>query len=71
LADREREIALARAINLNILREATADHTDDGIPATDREDYVLADLVSALRSLGYRAAGNPGTPVPVRQTDLS
>jgi len=59
--------ALTRAIDLNILREATADHTDDGRPVTDSEDYALADLVYALRSLGYRDAGNPGTPLFVRE----
>jgi hypothetical protein len=58
--------ARSRAINLHILREATADHTDDGRPATAREDYALADLVYALRSLGYRDAGNPGTPLLVQ-----
>ena len=59
--------APTRAIDLNILREATADHTDDGRPVTDSEDYALADLVYALRSLGYRDAGNPGTPIFVRE----
>ncbi|WP_135825119.1 glycosyltransferase family protein [Halorussus ruber] len=65
--DASRSDSLTRAINFNTLREATADHTDDGIPATDREEYALADLVSALRSLGYRDAGNPGTPTFVRE----
>jgi hypothetical protein len=56
-----------RAIDLGEFRERTAEYTDDGRPATAREEYALADLVYALRSLGYRDAGNPGTPVFVRE----
>ncbi|UPV76428.1 hypothetical protein M0R89_19905 (plasmid) [Halorussus limi] len=56
-----------RVVDLNALRAHTADYTDDGAPATARQDYALADLVYALRSLGYRDAGNPGTPVFVRE----
>jgi hypothetical protein len=54
--------APARAISIDDLRARTTQFTDDGKPVTDREDYALADLVYALRSLGYRDAGNPGTP---------
>ncbi|WP_232686907.1 hypothetical protein [Halobacterium zhouii] len=54
-------------IALDDLRERTTAHTDDGRPATDSADYALADLVYALRSLGYRDGGNPGTPVFVRR----
>lgn len=54
-------------IGLRDLRERTANHTDDGRPVTESADYALADLVYALRSLGYRDAGNPGTPVFVAQ----
>ncbi len=61
-----RPTVLAQSI-INILRDETAAHTADGIRATEREDYALADLVYALRSLGYRDAGNPGTPVFVRK----
>jgi hypothetical protein len=50
-------------IALDDLRARTARHTDDGRPVTAREDYALADLLYALRSAGYRDAGNPGTPV--------
>ena len=53
-------------LSLDDLRERTADYTADGRPATDREDYALADLVCALRSLGFRDAGNPGAPAFVR-----
>ncbi|WP_435181534.1 glycosyltransferase [Halorussus sp. AFM4] len=58
--------ARPRAVDLDDLRARTADHTDDGRPVTADADYALADLVYALRSLGYRDAGNPGTPVFVR-----
>jgi len=54
------------AVDLDALRVRTAEFTDAGKPATERRDYALADLVYALRSLGYRDAGNPGTPVFVR-----
>ncbi|WP_135854040.1 glycosyltransferase [Halorussus salinus] len=52
-----------RTVDLDALRARTAEFTDAGNPATERRDYALADLVYALRSLGYRDAGNPGTPV--------
>jgi hypothetical protein len=65
------EDADADRIDLADLRERTADYTSDhakdGTPVTDREDYAFADLVYALRSLGYRDAGNPGTPVFVTE----
>jgi hypothetical protein len=54
-------------IDLVALQERTAEYTDDGRAVTDREDYALADLLYALRSLGYRDAGNPGTPVFVTE----
>ena len=55
-------------IRLDDLRERTAAHTDDGCPVTASADYALADLTYALRSLGYRDAGNAGTPVFVRSS---
>lgn len=54
-------------IALDDLRARTAEYTDDGRPVTAREGYALADLVYALRSLGYRDAGTPGTPVFVAE----
>jgi hypothetical protein len=57
----------ARKVTLDDLRERTADHTDDGRLVTASADYALADLVYALRSLGYRDAGNPGTPAFVAE----
>ncbi|NEU58249.1 glycosyltransferase [Halorussus sp. MSC15.2] len=54
-------------VSLDDLRERTADYTDDALPVTESADYALADLVYALRSLGYRDAGNPGTPTFVRR----
>jgi hypothetical protein len=59
--------APVRVISIDDLQARTAQFTDDGRPVTDREDYALADLVYALRSLGYRDAGNPGTPVFVTE----
>ena len=50
-------------IALDELDERTAAHTESDVPATARDDYALADLVYALRSLGFRDAGTPGTPV--------
>jgi DNA integrity scanning protein DisA with diadenylate cyclase activity len=50
-------------IDLADLRERATDSTDDACSVTDWKDYALADLVYALRSLGYQDAGNTGTPV--------
>jgi hypothetical protein len=52
------------------LVRATADHTADGRPFTDRESVAAIDLVYRLRRNGYVDRGNPGTPVfePVGDT---
>ena len=51
------------AVALPALAEATANHTRDGRPLTDREDVASIDLVYRLRRNGYVDRGNPGTPV--------
>ncbi|WP_137285007.1 glycosyltransferase [Halorussus salinisoli] len=47
-------------VPLDDLRKRVAERADD---------CTVTDLVYALRSLGYRDAGNPGTPVFVRSTE--
>ena len=56
-------------VSLDDVDSAAAAHTDDGRPATAREGYARTDLLYALRSLGYRDTGAPGTPQFVRAAD--
>ena len=70
-ADPGRELEVASSVletvdgkvSLVDLVERTAEHTDDGRPLTEHADCARADLVYALRSLGYVDTGSPDTPV--------
>ncbi len=55
------------AVPLSDLDAAAAAHTDDGRPATARDDYARTDLIYTLRSLGYADTGAPGAPRFVRR----
>jgi hypothetical protein len=55
-ADGDAELPLSTVV------ERTAAFAADGEPITEHPDYALADVVYALRSLGYVDTGEPGAP---------
>ena len=56
---------------LDELVARTAENAETGRPVVERETYSRTDLRYALRSLGWRDSGNPGTPVFVRDGEHS